>query len=345
LFLLGLYFGFREWRYPEDDTPLAIDVEYVRVENYFGWSFRNKMREWVRAARPVFVKRSPPIRAVLERDNGERIAMMQEGELGAGSEQAELVWCNRNLTLAEGSVFRREIYCRGKVNGGSRVRLQALASDDEVTLGPETDVARWVDAARRVRLGRGSVVHSRVSSGETIELEAGVQAQSLFAPLIFTAGYHGEQDNTPAGEAVRKEQGRGPENLQNAVEMAADTLLVAGDLELKAGSSVEKNLVIRGTLRSGANCHFWGDVKAAKVRLGPNNTVWRNLVSSGTLEVGEKGRLALAAIADQDVLLGAGTRVGQPGALGVVVASGNVKLHRDVAVCGKISAGHAVYAL
>ena len=52
LFAVSFFFAFREWLRPEDNTPIPVDVEYVRVENYFGTSFRAKMQEWLEAAQP-----------------------------------------------------------------------------------------------------------------------------------------------------------------------------------------------------------------------------------------------------------------------------------------------------
>ena len=45
LFAFSFYFGIKEWLKPQDASPIPVDVEYVRVENYFGTSFRQKMQE------------------------------------------------------------------------------------------------------------------------------------------------------------------------------------------------------------------------------------------------------------------------------------------------------------
>ena len=353
LFALSFYFGFREWLHPEDNAPIPVDVEYVRVENYFGTSFRAKMQEWLETSRPLEVQEPlrPPVEAVLEKSNGERILLLNAGQFGGDGEHDELVCCDGDLSLADRSVFRREIYCRGKVQTGVGVQLQALAADREVTLGLDNDVARWVDATGKVWVQRGTIVHSRVSSQESIQLDVSVTAQSLFAPLIFTAGYRATPGYAAPLEDVSKVSadappGKARESLPpNVTRLASDTLLVRGDMELKPGSRVDSNLIVQGTLRSGPDCTFLGDVKAGKVQLGPRNAVSRNLVSGSTLAVGESGRIAKAVVAETDVLLSSGTRVGEPGKLAVVTAGGEVKLEQDVAVWGKVSAGQAIRTL
>jgi hypothetical protein len=350
LFAISFFYAFREWLRPEDSSPIPVDVEYVRVENYFGTSFRAKMQEWLETAKPIQTAEplKPPVEAVLQKTNGERILLLNAGQFGGEREFDDLLCCDGDLVLAEHSVFLREIYSRGKVESGESVQMQALAGDRDVTLGADNEVARWVDANGKIWLKRGTVVNSRVCSQESIQLDSGVSAQSLFAPLVFTAGYRPTAGYTaPEEEALRAVE----DTQKNVTEgglpstvskLAADTLLVRGDMELKPGSRVESNLIVHGTLRSGPDCAFLGDVKAGAVKLGPRNQVSRNLVSGSTLEAGEGCRISKAVVAETDVHLAPGTRVGQPGKLSVVTAGREVRLQPDVAVWGKVAAGRLV---
>jgi hypothetical protein len=350
LFGMSFYYAFREWLRPEDNTPIPVDVEYVRVENYFGTSFRAKMQEWLESAKPVQTAEplKPPVEALLEKPNGERILLLNSGKFGGDAEHDELLCCDGDLEIADRSVFLREIYSRGKVETGAAVQLQAVAADRDVTLGLDNDVARWVDANGRVWLRRGTVVHARVSSQESIQLDIGVGTQSLYAPLIFTVGYKPMAGYTaPEEEALQAiadaREGMGIAGLPTSVaRLAADTLLVRGDLELKPGSRVDSNLIVQGTLRSGADCAFIGDVKAGAIELGPRNEASRNLVSGSNLNLGVSCRVAKSVVAETDVLLSPGTRIGQPGKMAVVSAGQDIKLEQDVAVWGKISAGKSI---
>ena len=189
LFALNFFFALREWLRPQDDTPLPVDMEYVRSENYFGVSFRAKMQDWLKTARtfPPAESNNNPSLVVLEKANGEKIIRFAGGRLGTGEQHEELVYSEGGLYLGEHSVFNREIYSLGRVETGAGAQLQAVAADGEVVLGVQNNVSRWVDARRKILLRRGTVVHSRVSSMESIELEPQVSVQSLYAPLILTA--------------------------------------------------------------------------------------------------------------------------------------------------------------
>jgi hypothetical protein len=350
LFGMSFYFAFREWLRPEDNTPIPVDVEYVRVENYFGTSFRAKMQEWLETAKPVATGEplKPPVEAILEKPNRERILLLNSGRFGGDAEHDELLCCDGDLQLADHSVFLREIYSRGKVEGGPGVQMQALAADRDVTLGPGSEVARWIDAVGKIWLQKGTTVHARVSSQESIQLDSEVSSQSLYAPLIFTTGYKPIAGYTaPEEEALANlaemREGVGVAGLPAGVaRLAADTLLVRGDLELKPQSRVESNLIVQGTLRSGPDCVFLGDVKAGMVELGPRNEVSRNLVSGSTLKLGESCRVAKSVVAETDIILAPGSRVGQPGKMAVVSGGHDVRIDHDVAIWGKVAAGKLI---
>ena len=362
LFLLNFYFAFREWRRPRDDDPLPVDVEYIRVENYFGISFRAKMKEWLQTARPIphsdpgSGAGESPVRAMLEKPNGERILLLAGGRFGGREERDELVYSEGDLYLSGGSVFSREIYCLGNLQTGGHARLQAVAADGEIVLGVANEVARWVDAQKKILLSRGTVVHSRVCSAEAIELETEVSAQLLYAPVVFTTGYRPmpdsaldgkRDDSSSAGQAPPSASEETPPYLDPArcSRMAANTWLVRGDLELPAGSRVESSLVVKGYLHTGPGCRFTEAVKAARVTLGPRNRVRRSLTSGTGIKIGEAGFVGEILSAENDIRLCAGVRVGTPGARAVVSAGGEVRMERNVAVCGKVAAGRAVIAV
>jgi predicted acyltransferase (DUF342 family) len=350
LFALSFAFGIREWLKPKDSNPLPVDVEYVRVENYFGTSFRQKMQEWLESAKPIQTEKplGPPVEAVLQKSNNERILLMNSGAFGGGKIYEELICCEGDLTLDDKSEFQREVYCRGKLKTGANVQLQAVAGDSDVTLGPGNEVSRWVDAVGKITLGKGCIIHARVCSQDSIEMESQVHVQSLYAPLIFTSGYRPtanyptmdeDVEEVPGGEQAGKSVNAMPANV---TRLAADTLLVKGDMELKPGSRVTSNLIVQGTLRSGADCVFIGDLKASRVHLGARSQAYRNIVSGGDIKVEEGCFVGKTIVAETDVDLAAGTRVGHPGKLSVVSAGNEIRIAGDVGVWGKLAAGKAV---
>jgi predicted acyltransferase (DUF342 family) len=356
LFLAIFYFGIREWLKPQDNTPLPVDVEYVRVENYFGTSFRAKMQEWMKTAQPHEEAQAwgPPVKTILEKSNHEKIIVISEGRFGGEDAVDSLIFCEGNLEAPDRSSFHREVYCRGNLKSGEGTRFQAVAADGEIVLGPYNDVSRWVDGRRTVRLGRGTVVNSRVSSAESIEMGPDSSVQSLFAPIVFTTGYRPGSilaSSTELSAVIERAAPESPEEDEplppyleglRASRLANDTWIVQDDLELEPGDRVEGNIVVQGTLKSGEDCHFLGDVKAKNVQLGPGNRVHGSVVSAEAVDVGYSSVVGKSIAAETSILLQTGVRVGRPGAPVAISAGTDVRMEADVAVCGKLAAGRAV---
>jgi predicted acyltransferase (DUF342 family) len=365
LFSLCFCFAVREWLRPIDDAPLPVDIEYVRRENYFGESFRAKMKDWMwesmETGQPLANPEAgnPPVRARIEKPDGERIQLFAGGCWNRPGVTEDLIYSEGDLSLPQDAVFRSEIYSLGNVQIGERAELRCVAADGNIVLGADTKVSRWVDSRRSVVLRKGAVVGSRVSSAESITLEPGVSAESLYAPRIFTIGFgkwhepwpdsrirslsvagrKNPPDMPPAVPGTEFEAGF---NGNHCSRLGPETRLVQGDLELGADTSVEDNLVVQGTLRSGLRCSFHGSVKARRVALGPRNTIDGNLISTSALEIGASTHVGGSVIAEEDIMLRTGVRVGGEYRLAVVSAGKTVTMEANVAVSGKIAAGRAV---
>jgi hypothetical protein len=80
-------------------------------------------------------------------------------------------------------------------------------------------------------------------------------------------------------------------------------------------------------------------VKAARVKLGGRNRVQGNLVSDGSLDVGEASFVEKNVAAGSNIRLRSGARVGQADRLVAISAGGELILEENVAVCGKAAAG------
>ncbi len=341
-------FGFREWRRPCDAVPLAMDVDYIRTENYLGWSFRAKMQEWLAQGQPDGAAVGGPAASVQRvTPGGERLLVLRAGRIGNGAGQEEIVYCAGDLILGEGAVFRREIFCQGQLETEAGVQLQSVAADGNLVLGANNDVARWVDAEGRIIIRRGTVVRSRASSLQSMELERDVSAQSLYAPLISSTGCVAEgvaeagEELLPVPAAAPNAPSAVPTYLEGlrCTRLEPKTWLVQGDLRLPSGSRVEENLIVKGTLTSSSRCLFFRDVKAARLKLGQRNRALGNLSAEGSLEIGEESFVERNVTAGNHVRLARGARVGRPEALAVISAAGEITLEQNVAVCGKVSAG------
>ncbi|MBI4444102.1 MAG: hypothetical protein HY649_12110 [Acidobacteria bacterium] len=358
LLSVSFFFAAREWLRPADDAPLAVDIEYVRQENYFGLCFRASFAEWL-ASRSVPATDSVllPLHAMAGIPNGQPIPVLEKEFVGEEEQCQEIVYSATDLRLGSRAVCRKEVYCRGNFWSESGAQLHAVAADGAADLGAGAFVSGWVDAQASVRLQQATTVHGRVTSLESIELAREVMVQHLCAPLIFTSGYQPSSDSfnglQPKAQLHPHSVGQDtadtlPPPYLHAlpcVRLAADTWMVRGPLHLPAGTEVRGKLVVQGALSTESDCCFASDVKASEVRLGPRNKVLGNLVSAGGLQIAEAGVVLKNVVADGDIVLRSGARVGDLRRLAVVSAGGQVRLEQDVAVHGKVIAGHAIFSL
>ena len=357
LFSVSFFFAAREWLRPADDAPLPVDIEYVRQENYFGLCFRARWKEWL-ASRSVPETHAAllPLHAMAGLPNGQLPPVLEKEFVGEEEQCQEIVYSETDLRLASRAVCRKEVYCRGNFRSESGAQLHAVAADGAADLGAGSFVSGWVDAQASIRLQQATTVHGRVTSLESIELAREVTVQYLFAPLIFTSGYRGVPDSFDGSKAAKPSShplGQDtadtlpPPYLRglHCARLAADTWLVRGPLNLPAGTEVCGKLVVQGALTTESDCCFASDVKASEVRLGPRNKVLGNLVSAGGLQMAEAGVVRKNVVADGDIVLRAGARVGDLRRLVVICAGGEVRMEQDVAVHGKVVAGRAIFSL
>jgi predicted acyltransferase (DUF342 family) len=113
---------------------------------------------------------------------------------------------------------------------------------------------------------------------------------------------------------------------------------VQDDLKLPGGTRVEDKLIVKGSLTSGSRCVFLRDVKAERLELGEGNHALGNLSAEHCLRVGAGSFIERNIAAGTNVRLAAGVRVGRPGSLAVISATGEIILEQNVRVCGKLTA-------
>lgn len=347
---LSLSLGLREWLYPKSVNPLPVDVDFVRLENYFGTAFRAKLREWLGGS-----LMNLPLGAV-HTPRGETIRVVPNGSFAIASENAcdEIICSGGNLEISRSDCnFTREIYSQGNFVAQHGVQARAIAADGYVVLGKGSAILRWVDAKGRILLQQGTTVGSRVSSLQSVEIEPGVRVASLFAPLIFTSDFASAATNRNDSRSfesaandgmVYKECATKPNFLLGVskARFLAGRWFVPGDLVLPAGTMVEKPLVVRGILRSGDACCFAGDIRAANIVLGTRNQVHGNVASGGAIDAGEFTCIDRNISADQDVMLRNGVSVGSSNLLASVCAGKRLLLQSSVTVCGKLVANKGV---
>lgn len=342
-YALHFEFARRAWKRIRGSQPEDIDQGYVRLENYFGQSFRRKVEGWLRL--PEAGESTSYLRSI--RKGAELILVFGAARSPDGSAADEILVVEGNFSCGRDSRFAREILVRGDCEVGRNTRLQAVAADGKLVLGPRSWVVRWADAAGPVELQTGAEVRSRVFSSESIQIGPGATAPSFCAPRVVGGR---EKAATPVaavppqdaiaipGSAARR--GFDPDKL---IPQSDDCWIYMGDLYPQWPVHVTSRLIVRGSFAVPGGSWIDGDIKATRdLSLGESCVANGNLVAGRDLALGPDCLFHGVVWAGGSLRLASGVRGNRQDGRVVAYAAGKVVVEDNVVVEGKISSGLTV---
>jgi len=330
----------REYRELSNRPPTFIDQLHLRLERYFGLSFRSKLIEWLYAGMWPSLERRGPSR------NADRISVNTDVTLPAGTATDEII-VTHSFACGAGCSVTREVYVGGDCDIGPGSTIQAMAVDGKVAIGRGTRIVRWLDAKGDIRVEPGCGISGRITSASHISLAPGVELKSAFAARLFTL---------PGRDPLALPSGAVSEPL--VLDAAIDTWRRAGvngarlrllsdecmehdgDLVLPA-VRLRVSLVVKGSLKIGAGSHLEGDVKAVEsMRIGPHSVCLGHLTAGHHVTLGSGTTFSGVIYAERSVRLEVGCR--SEGAQVAVHGDTTVTLADAVSISGKVSAGDRV---
>jgi hypothetical protein len=343
-YALHFMFARRGWKHIRGQQTAEIDQNYVRLENYLGRSFRQKVAQWLRL--PEGTESTPYLRTI--RKDDESILVFGSARAPEGSSADEILVVEGEFSCGRDSRFSREIMVRGDCEVGSGSRLQAIAADGKLILGPKSRVVRWVDAAGPVDIHAGVEVRSRVFSATEILLGPDARGPAFCAPRVVsgrektpdTAAVPPQDAIEIPGSAVRR--GYDPARL---VRQSEDCWIYQGDLAPQWPVHVKTKLIVRGSFSIPAGSWLEDDVKATRDLTAGELTVARgNLVAGRNLVMGRNTLFASVLYAGGTLRLREGVRGRREGGRVVAYAAGKVVAEDNVVVEGKLASGESVIA-
>jgi hypothetical protein len=339
----------RAWRKLAARPTAEIDPDYVRIEDYFGRSFRQKMEEWLKL--PETAESTPQIRKIQK--GQERILAMAATHCPAGRRTADILVIDGGFTTDENCTFTREIYVTGDCRIGSGSTLQALAVDGALEFGDGVVVRRWVDARASINTGRESRVDSRLTSRTRITLGAGTRTLSAFAPEVRTEDYRDAQTSYPRPANALEIPPRVRPGNQHAepnfdpkllIQASADTWIYRGDLKPTRPLYLRSKLVVRGECTLPPGSYLEDDLKATgKLVVGRTSLCRGSLVSDSGIRLESDVLFEAQIYAGGDLHLESGVRGGGDTPV-VAYAARRLFAETNVEVKGKLAAGLHVVA-
>lgn len=339
------------WRRIRGRQSAELDMGYVRVEDYFGQSFRAKIATWIRTL-PRASNSTAGLR-VFDK-GGERIFVAGAAQYPAGRTEREILVIEGDFSCGRDCEFEKEILIKGDCGIGQDSEVQAIAVDGMLHLGEGTRVRRWADAVKHMTLGADAVVSSRATSRTSIEFMPGAQALSLFAPEVFTEGRHESEvqiDLAPRAivqlphpdNAAKAAYGYDPARV---FAMGANTYLYNGDLHLEVPLHLRAAFVVRGNFSCPKESLLEGDVKAhGTITIGPASVVKGNLVAGGDLKLKPNTYFQGLLHAGGRMCLSRGVRGLRDKMPVAAYSTGVMTVESNVVVNGKLSSAERVVAV
>jgi cytoskeletal protein CcmA (bactofilin family) len=255
---------------------------------------------------------------------------LQDNSAGGGSAwaPASTLVLDTDWFVEKGVSIPDPIYAKGRLTGGGSNVFTAIYCEEDVDLGRNTSVMSWVHAQGGAVAPAGNTVHGCLSAGEQVELGKGCSFERVDAPVITVVGGAGPVDgeHTEAPEedhptsqpqlglrsAARQNLAWNPEPV-SILERVTERLFLLWDFVLQPGQVLRKNVVARGEIRLLKGSHVIGCLKSNRdMDLGPNVRVEGSLVSACDLRIGPDCLVMGPILAEGELVIESGTRIGSP---------------------------------
>ncbi len=348
LYLLKILLAHRAWKRAQQFQVSSIDLQYIRRENFFGTSFRQKLQQWLEL--PVAETQGESVRIIQK--GSEKIRISGPLHYDQGTSSDDILVVEGNFSCDSGCTLSRELYVRQDCKIGAGTRLQAVAVEGGLTFGRGVTVERWVDSGGALELGEGCSVW-RVFSGSAVLLCPGTKAVSVCGTEISTIGRHDVEETgeepAPAGalqippaeaeEVALREPAASPASFdaKKLNQLSEDCWIYEGDLQLKSALRLKTKLVVKGQFSCAAGSVLEGDVKArGSLHVGPASVCRGNLIADGAISLGAGTHFQGIVHAGKTLRLCWGVRgIGRDG--DVVAYSGDsLTIENNVVVRGKL---------
>jgi predicted acyltransferase (DUF342 family) len=346
--------AYRSWWASRGEQPSDIDPDYVKLEDYFGRSFRLKVSEWLDSP----IRACMPDGTLLIKKGKEQIRASGSLNCPPQSTSDEILVVRGSFRCGEDCAFSREIYAYEDAAVGAGTRVQSIAADGNLVLGSNTHVARWVDSIGNLEIGKGCCVGARATAGNVLSLQNGARVRSAFAPTICVSSDQRETIKERAkalipeivipqlvagsGKSPQKTKTGGVDSRELHM-LNTECWLYHGDLKPSAPIRINTKLIVKGDCVLPSGSVVEGDLKAeGNFRIGADSVCRGNVIADGDIWFGPASRFHGIVHAGKALHLSSGVRGGTESALVAVYAADTVTIEDDVIVHGKVASGELV---
>jgi predicted acyltransferase (DUF342 family) len=348
--------AYRAWCISRWEQATDIDLNYVRLEDYFARSFRLKVSDWLRLP----AQSAKPDGTRLIRKGREDILVSNALEYPPESRSNHILVVRGLFKCLAGCIFHREIYVQGDASIGAGTQLQSIAADGNLTVGPHVRIVRWADCQGNMEIGANSIVRSRATAGGILRMQNGTQVKSAFAPVVSTYSndFKGPRKTDelsmpkmeiPAVGAaevqIGKQSGLGLDSKRLSM-LSPACWLYDGDFKPSEPFHLKAKLIVRGDCAVPPGSVLDQDIKGKRsISIGAGSVCKGNVVAEGDLFLGPSSRFYGIVHAGKKLRLCAGVCGGDENLNVAAFAEETLTLEENVLVYGKLASGAGFVAV
>jgi predicted acyltransferase (DUF342 family) len=252
-----------------------------------------------------------------------------------------------NPMIPAGRVVRSDVYAEKNLTLGGGSAVRAAFAHGDITVSTNSAILRWIHAEGRIFLAEGSAAYGRLSAAEAIYLQSGCSFQHMHAPSILTVRVDGGSaaadlpmsdtgGNGPAKSVTPQVSDAGPVILGDEPLASRRRVRVHGDFVLPPGESMHANVIASGDVRLASGSRFFGSAKSYRDTVVEQGaTVEGSIICGRTLHLGPRCFVAGPILAEQEVVVSRGVRLGTLAAL-TTISSSAVRIASECRLHGTV---------
>ena len=325
---LTLVPAIREVIQRKDAAPLPVRRDDGNIRN-FARSFRRYIAP-LESAFAECTQQDCVAEAALP-DGSPALLVGKAGVYSFGEDKIDrLVLFAKSVNLRDDLIFTRDVYAAARFAGGKNNIYRAILGESDVLLEEESRVLRWLHAEGGVIAGQNTHLYGRCSAEKFVHLSAGCRFERLYAPAIVT-GINAQSLTDIFPAPVNQESKK-----VTVMSRPHGRSRIKGDLHLGSGEMFLGDIIATGSIRVGAESRIVGSAKGNDdIELCEQGQINGSLISSGTIRLAKNCILKGPVLAEKQITIGAGTRIGTPDSP-TTISAPRIRIAPDCVIHGTI---------
>jgi predicted acyltransferase (DUF342 family) len=229
--------------------------------------------------------------------------------------------------IPAGRIVPSDVYAEKNLTLGRGSAVRAAFAHGDITVSANSAILRWIHTQGRIFLAEGSAAYGRLSAAEVIYLRPGCSFQHMHAPSILTVRGDGgsagadlpmsdTRVNGAAKSVIPEVSEAGPIIMGDEPFASRRRVRVRGDFVLPPGETMNANVIATGDLRLASGSRFFGSAKSYRDTVVEQGaSVGGSIISGRTVHLGARCFVAGPILAEREVVVSRGVRVGTLDAL------------------------------